>query len=118
MYETSDSSRPINIIATIENRENPSQTVEILYLEDQNAFVSAGIQHLFGEKELLIPAHLVVSDFELMGTIVAVILEKLSRARDMESTFTYASRMDVMGKTYALEPYGEYIRVSSLGRDA
>ena len=117
MYETPDSTQSINVIATIENRENPSQTVDILYVEDLNGFVSSGIQHLFGEKEILIPAHLVVSDFELMGTIVAGILEKLSMARDRESTFTYASSMDVMGRTYALETYGDYIRVTSLGKE-
>ncbi|MFO7985797.1 MAG: hypothetical protein R6U38_08015 [Desulfatiglandaceae bacterium] len=100
------------IIATIANQEDASQTVDIVYLQDRNAFVSSGIMHHFQEKEILMPAHLVVSDLQLMGTIVAEILEKLSKARDRDSTFTYASRIEVMGTAYALEPYGDYMKLS------
>ena len=98
------------IIATIANQEDASQTVDIVYLQEQSAFVSSGIAHHFQEKEIFIPAHLVVSDLQLMGTIVAEILEKLSRARD--STFTYASTIEVMGTAYTLESYGDYMKLS------
>lgn len=100
------------IIATIANQEDASQTVDIVYLQEQSAFVSSGIAHHFQEKEIFIPAHLVVSDLQLMGTIVAEILEKLSRARDRDSTFTYASNIEVMGTAYTLEPYGDYMKLS------
>lgn len=67
------------IIANIENRKKPGQAVAIKYLRDQDAFVTSGIHAYFGEKEILIPAHLVALDFQLIGTIVSAILEKLSR---------------------------------------
>ena len=97
------------IVAFIENQADPSQRIDIHYVQEDNAFVTLGIQTHFAEKELSIPAHLVVSDFQLMGAIVSEILEKLSRARDRESTFAYAPRLQVLEKVYSLEDKGEYM---------
>ena len=47
-----------------------------------------------------------------MGVIVSEILEKLSRARDGETTFEYASRLQVLDKVYSLEDDGEYMLLS------
>ena len=100
------------IIATIENRKKPGQAVAIKYLRDQNAFVTSGIHAYFGEKEILIPAHLVALDFQLIGTIVSAILEKLSHALEMETTFDYEPRFEVLNKVYALKECGEYMELS------
>jgi hypothetical protein len=100
------------IIATIENRDKPDQAVAIKYLRDQNAFVTSGIRTYFDEKEILIPAHLVAADFQLIGTIVSAILEKLSRAHEMETTFDYEPRFEVLDKVYALTECGEYMELS------
>ncbi len=99
------------IIATVENSQNPSQVVAIKYMPDEQAFVTSGIQSLFGEKEILMPAHLMVVDFQLMGTIVAAILEKLSLAQDMEGTFEYAAAFQVMDKKFTLNEYGDYVKL-------
>ncbi|MCD6296467.1 MAG: hypothetical protein J7M30_04870 [Deltaproteobacteria bacterium] len=100
------------IIATIENRDNPDQAIAIKYLKDQNAFVTSGIQTYFGEKEILIPAYLVAVDFQLIGTIVSAILEKLSQAHEMETTFDYEPSFEVLNKVYALKECGEYMEIS------
>lgn len=100
------------IIGSIENQSDPSQRVDIKYLSEQNAFVTLGIQNHFAEKEIMIPAHLVVMDFQLMGAIVSEILEKLSLAREKESTFAYAPRIEVMGKSYCLENSEDYMVLS------
>jgi len=100
------------IIATIENRDKPEQAVAIKYLRDQNAFVTSGIRTYFDEKEILIPAHLVAVDFQLIGTIVSAILEKLSQAHEMETTFDYAPKFEVLDKVYALTECGEYMELS------
>lgn len=97
------------IVASIENQADPSQRIDIKYVQGDNAFVTQGIQTHFAEKEISIPVHLVVTDFQLMGVIVSEILEKLSQARDGETTFEYASRLQVLDKVYSLEDGGEYM---------
>ncbi len=102
------------IVATIENKDNPSESILIRYVREKNAFVTSGIKGHFGEKEILIPAHLVVIDFQLIGAIVSAILEKLSCAREQDSTFDYVPRFDVLDKTYTLEDFGDYVRLSQI----
>ena len=97
------------IVASIENQADPSQRVDIKYVQGDNVFVTQGIQVQFAEKEISIPGHLVVMDFQLMGAIVSEILEKLSKAREGETTFEYASRLQVLDKVYSLEDEGEYM---------
>ena len=69
-----------DIIATIGNKEDQTQNIDIRYLSDENAFVTSGIKLHFGEREILIPSQLVLVDFQLIGAIVSAILEKLSQA--------------------------------------
>ena len=111
MNDQTDSDRTQDIIATIENKDNPEQSIALKYISDENAFVTSGIQTHFGEKEILIPSHLVVINFDLMGTIVSTILEKLSTAQDRESTFAYAPNFEVLGKKYTMTEYGDYMKL-------
>lgn len=99
------------IIATIENKDNPSQSISLKYLSSDNAFITSGIQRHFGEKEILIPSHLVVINLDLMGTIVAAILEKLSKAHDDEKSFEYVSSFEVMGKKYSMMEDGDFMKL-------
>ncbi len=99
------------IIATIENKNNPSQSIAIKYLSEEKAFVTSGIQTHFGEKEIMMPAHLIVINFDLMGAIVSSILEQLSTAKEMEATFEYSHKFEVMDKVYIMSEYGEYIKL-------
>ncbi|MBW1735252.1 MAG: hypothetical protein JRJ09_11825 [Deltaproteobacteria bacterium] len=112
MKNSADPGGSDEIIATIGNRDDKAQNVQIRYLRDENAFVTSGIRLLFREREILIPAELVVVDFHLMGAIVSAILERLSQARDMETTFQYEPRFQVLDKTYSLEEWGEYVRLT------
>jgi hypothetical protein len=101
-----------DIVATIQNETDPTQTIRIHYLREENAFVTSGIKAHFDEKEILIPAHLVVMDLQLMGAIISAILEKLSQTHEREGTFQYAPRFDALDKTYTLALYGGYMRLS------
>ena len=112
MTEDTDTAGSNDIIATIGNKGDPTQNIDIRYLRDENAFVTSGIKRHFGEREILIPSQLVIVDFQLIGAIVSAILEKLSQARDMESTFDYVPRFNVLDKTYSLEEWGEYMKLS------
>ncbi len=89
----------------------------IKYIPDENAFVTLGISTYFGEKEILIPAHLVAVDLQLIGSIVSSILEKLSQAQEREATFDYLPEFGVMDKTYTLTEYGEYMRLEDKNED-
>lgn len=103
------------IVASIANKEDPAQVVDIRYVREENAFVTSGIKQHFDEREILIPAYLVIKDLGLMGAIVSTILEKLSQALDREGSFEYASRLDALDKTYSVEKYGDYMRLSEGG---
>ena len=105
------------IVASIENQADPSQRVDIKYVQGDDAFVTQGIQTQFAEKEISIPGHLVVMDFQLMGAIVSEILEKLSQARDGETTFEYASRFQVLDKVYSLEDGGRYMMLKEVSSE-
>jgi hypothetical protein len=97
------------IIASIENQVDPSQRIDIKYIQGDNAFITHGIYKHFAEKEIAIPGHLVVMDFQLIGAIVSEILEKLSKAREGETTFQYAPQLQVLDKVYTLADEGEYM---------
>ena len=112
MRDDTDPAGSNDIIATIGNKEDPTQNIDIRYLRDENAFVTSGIKLHFGEREILIPSQLVIVDFQLIGAIVSAILEKLSQTRDMDSTFDYAPQFNVLDKTYSLEDWGEYMKLS------
>jgi len=101
-----------SIVASIENQTDSTQRIDIRYVRGDNVFVTQGIQAQFAEKEISIPGHLVVMDFQLMGAIISEILEKLSLARDGETTFEYANRLQVLDKVYSLKDEGEYMMLS------
>jgi len=114
MTDQSKSKDAGRTIASIENKNNPSQIIDLKYLSDENAFITSGIQTYFGEKEIFIPSHLVVINFDLIGAIVSTILEKISKAQEEESTFEYSPRFEVLGNQYSMTEYGEYMK---LGQD-
>ena len=105
------------IVGFIENQADPSQRIDIKYLQGDNTFVTQGIQFQFAEKEISIPGHLVVMDLQLMGAIISEILEKLSQARDGETTFEYAPRLQVLDKVYSLEDGGEYMMLKEVSSE-
>jgi len=102
------------IVASIGNQTDPSQRIDIKYVRGDNSFVTSGIYTQFAEKEISIPGHLVVMDFQLIGAIIAEILEKLSQARDGETTFEYAPQLQVLDKLYSLEDEGEYMMLKEV----
>ena len=115
MTDFIDSDGMDGIIATIENKDNPSQTVDIKYLPEENSFVTSGIQAHFGIKEIMIPAHLVVIDLQLMGAIVSTILEKVSQAQEKETSFEYSPTFEVLDRKYSMTEFNEFVKLSVEG---
>jgi len=108
---TNDSSEATEgqVIASIENQQNPNQKIDLVYLPDENGFSTAGIRAHFDLPEILIPAHLVAQDMHLMGAIVSTILERVSRACEQDDAFEYASRFEVMGREFSMAPRGDRV---------
>ncbi|MFH1491177.1 MAG: hypothetical protein ABII06_19895 [Pseudomonadota bacterium] len=102
------------IIGTIQNSRNPDQSIIIKYLKEESAFVTSGIEAQLGVKDILIPAHLVAVDFQLIGAIISAILEKISEAYEKDSTFDYVSKFEVLDKFYCLTEYGEYMKLDAV----
>lgn len=115
MKSANETEPPRPVIGTIENRVDPGQSVDILYWQEQNAFVTSGIAAWFAEREILVPAHLVIGDLELVGAIISTILERLSAASEGEGVFQYTPRMEVLGEIYAMTPYQDYMKLERLG---
>ncbi len=90
------------IIASINNGEDPEEVVHILYVPSKNAFLTSGISRLFGKKEIMVPAYMVVKDLELIGAIISVILEDLTQARERNLAFNYGSGFELFGRKYIL----------------
>jgi hypothetical protein len=99
------------VIAIITNQQNPEQSVKIKYLRTEDAFITSGIQAHLGMKEILIPAHLVAVDFQLIAAIISAILERISLARETDAPFAYANRFEVLDKRYTLAEYGKYMKL-------
>ena len=102
------------IIGSIQNKDNPEQSVDIKYIKEENAFATIGIHRHFGVKDILIPAHLVATDFQLVGAIVSSILERISLAKESGSSFQYAPKFEVLDKVYSLAEYGDYMKLDVL----
>ena len=99
------------IIATIANKNNPSEVISIKYFRSKSAFCTSGIQSMLHSKEILIPTYLVAKDFQLVGTIVSAILERISQVREAGATFVYEKRFEVLGRQYTLTEEGDYMRL-------
>jgi hypothetical protein len=99
------------IIATISNKDNPSQVISIKYVKSENAFCTSGIRDYLGVKEILIPVHMVAKDIQLIGTILSAIMERISQANEVGTPFVYAQRFEVLGRQYTLTEVGEYMKL-------
>lgn len=112
---TSDTSgnAPSRVIASINNRNNPDQSIDLVYLSGENGFATSGIRANFDLPEILIPAHMVAMDLQLIGAIVSAILERISRACEKDAVFEYASRFEAMGREYTFSPHGPYMKLEA-----
>jgi hypothetical protein len=98
-------------IAEIKNRHREDEIVHILYVPSFNAFITEGIHDIFGLKEILIPAYMVVKDLELIGSIISIILEDMSVAREQNDSFKFTKKFELMGKCYVMEEKELYVEL-------
>ena len=113
MNEDAAGGESTRVIATIRNQQNPDQAIDLVYLPEENGFATSGIQTHFDLPEILIPAHMVAQDLQLIGAIVSAVLERISQAAEKDGTFEYASRFEVMGREYTFTPQGAYMKLET-----
>lgn len=113
MTDNPTENRSGNVIATIENRENPEQNIDLVYLPEENGFATSGIRRNFDLPEILIPTHMVAKDLNLMGAIVSTILEKISKACEEDAAFAYSSKFHVLDQEYTLTPHGDFVKLET-----
>jgi|GEM_PF-975787 hypothetical protein len=101
------------VIATIRNQSNPEQSIDLVYLPEESGFATSGIRTHFDLPEILIPAHLVAQDIQLIGAIVSAILERVSQAAEQDGTFEYADRFSVLDQEYTFSPHGPYMKLAA-----
>ena len=101
------------VIATIQNQSNPDQSIDLVYLPGESGFATSGIRTHFDLPEILIPAHLVTRDIQLIGAIVSAILERISQAGEKDGSFEYASRFTVLDREYTFTPHGPYMKLAA-----
>lgn len=102
-----------NVIASIQNRQDPGQTIDLIFLPGEGGFATSGIRTCFDLPEILIPSHLVAEDLNLMGAIVSAILEKISQACEGDGSFEYVSGFRVMGREFTLSPHGDFMKLEA-----
>lgn len=90
------------IIAKIENRLNKDQFVNLVYLPSLNAFITDGIYEMFGHKEILVPAYMVVKDIELVGAIISIVLEEMTVCSEKGTEYRAVEKFELFGSKYVL----------------
>jgi hypothetical protein len=111
MADSNETKKDDQVIGTISNKRNPEQVIEIIYLRNENAFCTSGIRSLLNMKEILIPVYLVANDFQLVGSIVSEILERISVASETGIPFEYARRFEVLDRAYTLSESGDFMKL-------
>jgi hypothetical protein len=101
------------VIATIQNQSNPDQSIDLVFVPEENGFATSGIRPHFDLPEILIPARLVTQDLQLVGAIVSAILERISQAGEKDGTFEYAARFTVLDREYTFTPHGPYMKLAA-----
>lgn len=97
-YECQD-----KVIAKIENRLNKNQFVNLVYLPSMNSFITDGIYEMFGYKEILVPAYMVIKDIELVGAIISTLLEDMTVCFEKGLAYKGVGKFELFGSRYTLD---------------
>ena len=111
MFELSDgpdSTQEITV-ATIANRKNATQVVEIVHLPDKGLLVTRGITTNFGLKEIAVPQNIMIPAIHEMTEVLSYILERIATADDLKIPFRYDPEFELGDKSYTLQEGEEFM---------
>jgi hypothetical protein len=111
MFELSDgpdSTQEITV-ATIANRKNATQVVEIVHLPDKGLLVTRGITTHFRLKEIAVPQNIMIPAIHEMTEVLSYILERMATADDLKIPFRYDPEFNLGDKSYTLQEGEEFM---------
>jgi hypothetical protein len=97
------------ILATIANKKDPTQLVEIVHVPEKQLFLTRGISHNFQLKEIAVSQRLMLSEIHEVTEILSYILERIATASDLNLPFHYDYDFDFGGHKYRLQESDDYL---------
>jgi hypothetical protein len=97
------------VIATIANRKDPTQIVEIVHQPDRGIFVTQGIAPYFRLKEIAVPQNLMLAEIQELTKVLSYLLERIATAGDLNLPFRYDPEFEFGDRLYRLDETEEHM---------
>ncbi|MBW1980165.1 MAG: hypothetical protein JRJ12_03005 [Deltaproteobacteria bacterium] len=97
------------ILATIANKKDPTQLVEIVHLPDKQLFVTRGISHNFHIKEIAIPQGHMLAEIHVVTKLLSYLLERIADAADFNLLFRYSNDFEFDNRRYHFQEIDDYL---------
>jgi hypothetical protein len=97
------------VLATISNKKNPTQLVEIVHLPQKQLFLTRGISHNFHIKEIAIPQGHMLGEIQEVTRLLSSLLERIATAADLNLPFQYDHHFEFGNRKYSLEEREDYL---------
>ncbi|HQN18068.1 MAG TPA: hypothetical protein PKV86_02965 [Syntrophobacteraceae bacterium] len=99
---------PTGILLTIENNQNPEETLYLVIDESREHIQTQGLRSLFGLKEIRLETHDVLDSLQEYAAVLSYILDTISTARDLNLPYRYEDEFTLGNTSYTLYEEGEY----------
>ena len=97
------------VLATISNKKDPTQLVEIVHLPQKQLFLTRGISHNFHIKEIAVPQGHMLAEINEVTLLLSHILERIATAADLNLPFHYDYDFTFGSRKYHLEETEDYL---------
>jgi hypothetical protein len=97
------------ILATVANKKDPTQLVEIVHRPEEGLFVTRGISHNFNLKEIAIPQGHMLAQLQEVTRLLSFLLERIATAADFSVPFRYDYDFEYDKRRYQLRESGDYL---------
>ncbi len=97
------------VLATISNKKDRTQWVEIVHLPQKQLFVTRGISHNFQIKEIAIPQGHMLAEIQEVTRLLSYLLERIATAADLNLPFQYDHDFEFANRKYQLKEVDDYL---------
>ena len=97
------------VLATISNKKDPTQRVEIVHLPQKQLFVTRGISHNFQIKEIAVPQGHMLAEIQQVTRLLSYLLERIATAEDLNLPFHYEHDFEFGNRSYHLQETEDYL---------
>jgi hypothetical protein len=97
------------VLATLSNKNDPTELVEIVHLPQKQLFLTRGISHNFHIKEIAIPQGHMLGEIHEVTRLLSYILERIATAADLNLPFQYDLDFEFGNRKYSLEEREDYL---------